>query len=123
MTTELYFFDSYALIELLKANANYFRYTRSEIIMTKLNLFEVYHAFAKHHGQARADRFLEDYKGKTVEFDENVVRAAALMRLRFADRHMSMTDVIGYVVAALKEVKFLTGDRQFQDLPNVEFVK
>ncbi len=123
MTTEPYFFDSYALIELLKANANYFRYTESDIIMTKLNLFEVYHAFAKYYGQERADRFLEDYREKTIDFDENVVRAAALMRIRFAQRRMSMTDVIGYAVAAMKNVKFLTGDRQFQDLPNVEFVR
>ncbi|MBI2444856.1 hypothetical protein HYV43_00525 [Candidatus Micrarchaeota archaeon] len=123
MTTDAYFFDSYALIELLKANANYFRYTQSEIIMTNLNLFEVYHAFAKQYGQHRADRFFDDYKEKAIPYDEDVIRAAVLMKIRFADRRMSMADVIGYMVAAKKDVKFLTGDRAFEDLPNVEFVK
>jgi len=123
MTTEAYFFDSYALLELLKANANYFRYTQSEIVMTKLNLFEMYHSIAKQGGQTQADQFMKDYRDKTVDFDTDVIRAAAMMRIRFADRRLSMTDVIGYVLAASKNVKFLTGDRQFADLPNVEFVK
>ena len=34
-----------------------------------------------------------------------------------------MTDCVGYVVAKRVGVKFLTGDREFKDMPNVEFVK
>ena len=36
---------------------------------------------------------------------------------------LSMTDCVGYVVAKRLGVKFLTGDKEFRNFQNVEFVK
>ena len=49
------------------------------------------------------------------------IKNATDMRLKF--KHMSFPDVIGYVVAKRLGIKFLTGDNDFKDMKNVEFVK
>ena len=38
-------------------------------------------------------------------------------------RNVSMTDCVGYILAKQLGIKFLTGDKEFEHLDNVEFVK
>jgi len=38
-------------------------------------------------------------------------------------RNLSYTDCIGYVYATENDLIFLTGDKEFENLENVEFVK
>ena len=47
MTDEAYFFDSYALIEVLKQNEMYKPYINSQVVTTKLNLFEIFYSILK----------------------------------------------------------------------------
>ncbi len=123
MTDSHYFFDSYALIELIKGNENYKEYAPVGMIFTKLNLFEVYYALLRLDGQQKADSFLYSYSYYAVDYDETVIADAAHFRLQYAKRNISMVDAIGYVVAKRFFMKFLTGDQQFKDLENVEYVK
>ncbi|MBI2660858.1 hypothetical protein HYX09_01165, partial [Candidatus Woesearchaeota archaeon] len=51
------------------------------------------------------------------------IEEAAKFRLKMKKRNISMTDCIGYVISGKLKVKFLTGDKEFEHLPNVEFVK
>lgn len=44
-------------------------------------------------------------------------------RLKWKDRKVSMTDCISYFQASELGIKFLTGDKEFEDFENVEFVK
>lgn len=120
--TETYFADSYAIIELVRANANYRPFLDAHLEYTQLNLFEAYHAFAKQWGEKRANELMDGLQ-KPTEFDNDTIRRAALMKMHFKERRMSMADVIGYVVAIKKGIPFLTGDQQFKDLPNVAFVR
>ena len=39
---ETYFFDSYAIMEIIKGNQNYKKYISANIILIKENIFEVY---------------------------------------------------------------------------------
>ena len=47
------------------------------------------------------------------------------MDFRFLNKksNLSYIDCIGYITAFKKEVKFVTGDDQFKNMKNVEFVK
>ena len=38
-------------------------------------------------------------------------------------KDLSYTDCIGYIYAARNNMKFLTGDKEFEGMKNVEFVK
>ena len=121
MTTE-YFFDSYAIIEILLASENYARFVSSEFITTKLNIFEVYYRLLRDSPED-ADIFIKGYASKAVDFDSVVITEACKFRLENKTKKLSMTDCIGYMLALKSGVKFLTGDKEFKDMPNVEFVK
>ena len=37
--------------------------------------------------------------------------------------NISYIDAIGYTISLERGIKFLTGDKEFKNLPNVEFIK
>ena len=115
-----YFFDSYAIIEILNASEKYMKFINSDFITTKLNLFEVYYKLVQ-LSEEKANSFLSLYAAKTVDFDEAVITEAC--KLKLSNKKLSMTDCIGYMVALKAGLKFLTGDKEFKDMQNVEFVK
>lgn len=120
---EKLFFDTYALIEIIKGNDNYKKYRNSGIVLTKLNLFELYYATINGHGEDRARVELSKNSVFAVDFDNEIIENAAKMKLFFKKQRISMVDCVGYITAKKLGIKFLTGDKQFEFLPDVEFVK
>lgn len=123
MTDDAYFFDTYAVMEVAQGSESYRPYTSCEAFICVLNLFEMYYSACRRWGLEAADKLMELYRESAVAFGEDVVKEGALMRLRHFRLNLSMADCIGYVLARRLRVKFLTGDRQFEGMPNVEFVK
>jgi|SRR3989344_1005774 len=121
-TETKFFFDSYAFFEIIKANKNYEKYTDSFVATTKLNLFELYNGLLKDMPEI-ADSELDKYYLFVVDFDKEIIKEAAKMRVKLNKNNVSMTDCIGYILAKRLDIKFLTGDKEFKDLDNVEFVK
>ena len=118
-----YFFDSYALFEIMRGNVNYENFTNSNIQTTKLNLFEVYFGFLKENNQELASISLNRFINFAIDFDKEIIQEAAKFKLKLNDRNVSMVDCIGYILAKNLQIKFLTGDKQFEHFENVEFVK
>lgn len=121
--TETYFFDTYAIVEILRSNGNYLEYINKNAIITKLNIFEVFYNIMRDFGKDKAKKAVDQYYPSVIEFGRSVIEEAAEFRLLHKKRDVSMTDCIGYIIAKKMGIKFLTGDEQFKDLPNVEFVK
>lgn len=120
---ETFFFDSYALFEIIKGNNNYLKYLNENIIITKLNLFELYYGLLRESDEKIAATILNKYAEFAIDFDMNMIKQAAKFRLMHNKYKLSMTDCIGYITSIKLGIKFLTGDMQFENLPNVEFVK
>jgi len=124
MTNEgFYFFDSYALIEILKQNPRYAQYTTMMVITSKLNLFEIFYYLLRMGKEKEAFVILQKYDKFTADFDDKIIAQAAYMKYQHKQKKLSMTDCIGYVLAQQMDIKFLTGDKEFEHLENVEFVK
>ncbi len=120
---ETLFFDTYAFYKIYEGSESYKKYEDCTIVTTKLNLFEIYVVILRNSGEGDAEEFFNNYYKFVRDFDENVIKNAAKLKLRLNKRDVSMTDCIGYSLAKQLEIKFLTGDKEFQDLENVEFVK
>lgn len=118
-----YFFDSYAIMEISKGNENYKDYVNSDIIITKLNLFEIFFSTLWQTGEKEAEEIFEDYKKFIIDFSLREVKEAAKLKFNHRKRKLSMVDCIGYVLAKALGIKFLTGDKEFEGFNNVEFVK
>src|SRR3989344_1544503 len=124
MGVKTLFFDTYAFFEILNRNTGYSGFvTDISIITTKLNLMELYYGILKNYGKASADKIFERFLEFAVEIDDETIKEAMQFRLQNRERKFSYIDAIGSIIALRRNVRFLTGDVQFKDLPNVEFVK
>jgi len=122
-----FFADTYAIIEILKGNKNYKQYIDYNLITTEFNLLEVSYALVRDFGGEKALEKIklvrDSFKIIKVE-DEDFVKASSI-RLKFKGKgkNLSLVDCLGYAVALRLGIKFLTGDEEFRDIENVEFVK
>ena len=118
-----FFHDTYAIIELMQGNPSYKKFQDFKIITTVLNIGEVYAILLRNDGKAKADEWFENFDFELLEIlPEDIVEAT---RFRYINRKksISITDSVGYTLSLKHKIKFLTGDKQFEDMQNVEFVK
>lgn len=120
---ELYFLDTYALFELFKGNENYNKFERNlAIATTKLNLMEFYYTLLR-IGTDNPDSYYERLLKFVVDISDDSIKKAMKFKLLHKSKELSYVDAIGYAVAAEKKAVFVTGDQQFKDMENVEYIK
>ena len=118
------FFDTYALHEIVNKNKNYLPYVKGvKIVITKLNLMEFYYGIYIKYGKYSADTYFDKLSDFAIDIDDEIIKKAMEFRAQNKKKKLSYTDCIGYVMSLLMGIKFLTGDRQFEGMENVEFVK
>ena len=118
-----YFFDSYAIIEIINENPKYIPYSNEEIILSLFNLAEIYWSVLNDFEEEKANIIFNIYKKVVVEIDDETLKEAIKFRKEQKKQDLSYTDCIGYIYAKRNNLKFLTGDSKFESLPFVEFVK
>ena len=64
---------------------------------------------------------LEKFSESIVEFNNSDIITASDIKKENPKR--SMTDCIGYAVSLRLKIKFMTGDKEFEYLENVEFIR
>ncbi|MBI2971556.1 MAG: PIN domain-containing protein [Candidatus Aenigmarchaeota archaeon] len=119
----MYYFDTYAFIEVLRGNPRYGRFKTTEIATTKLNLMEVYYWLLNNFGKQTADSFYDETVQYAIEVHDEVIKEAMVFRMGNKAKGLSYVDCIGYVLAKANGLRFLTGDIQFKGMDNVEFVQ
>lgn len=118
-----YFFDTYALISLVKGMPNYAKYTENRVTTTILNLIEFYFIILRDFGDKKAKELYDNFEECVVEVPKEVIFEAMKFRLANKKQRLSYVDCIGYYLAKKNKLRFLTGDKEFEKLSNVEFVK
>ncbi|MBS3082263.1 PIN domain-containing protein [Candidatus Pacearchaeota archaeon] len=118
-----YFFDSYAIIEIVKENPKYKLYGNEEIVLTLFNLAEIYWSTLNDFGEERAEEVFSKFRNNVVEIDDDTLKEAIKFRKEFKKHDLSYVDCFGYIYSKRNSLKFLTGDSKFEHLPFVEYVK
>ncbi len=117
---ELYFFDTYAIIEAIRGNPNYKKFRTLPIITSIFNLAELNYILKKEMTKDKADNYTEEYENALVEVAVTDIKKA--MDLKTKKRNLSIPDAIGYTLAIKNKAIFVTGDSDFKEFPNVEFI-
>ena len=123
---EGFFLDTFAIVEYLAGNKSFAPFFDGGRLATSvLNLAELYFRVLSEHGEDRAEAAYTAFRGFRTEVTESDVATGMRLRLRAraAGTNLSYADAIGYAMAGRLGLKFLTGDRAFRTMPNVEFVK
>ena len=71
-----YFFDSYAIIEIIKENPKYSPYLSEEAVLTIFNLAEIYWSALLYYNEEKADVIFETYKKAVVEINDEILNDA-----------------------------------------------
>ena len=119
-----FFFDTYAFYEIIVGNPKYIDFTKNvKIATTQLNLMELYYHLLDLYDKKHAMELFNRYKEFVVPISNSTIIEAMDFRKQHYKKNLSYVDCIGYTISREMNVLFLTGDRQFEDIPNVKFVK
>ena len=118
-----YFFDSYAIIEMVKRSQQFAVYLDEKITVTILNVIEIAQYFLINAGEEKAKKICDILSENVVELRNTDILIAVTFRTDHKKKSLSYADCIGYTYAKQHGLIFLTGDDAFKDMPNVEFVK
>ncbi len=119
-----YFYDTYAIFEYLKGNKKYQKYFKEPLgITTKLNLMELYYGLLD--DEDYADEIYSSFLSIVIDLSDVEIKKGMKMRKELKEKglNVSYVDALGYFISKERKIKFLTGDKEFKDLQNVEFVK
>jgi len=118
------FFDTYALIEIMKNNPNYAKYKDFDINTCTINLSEFYYFLLKVYNEKKADYLIKRINFKLANIIQtHVALKSSQFRFRYKKEKLSYIDCLGYILSKEMNMKFLTGDEKFKNKDNVEFVK
>lgn len=123
-----FFFDTYALHEVAEGGMGYVKYLEDVgIVTTKLNLMELYYTHLMKDKKDVAEALFERFREFCAELTDDIIKQAmqkkAELKLLKRSSNLSYVDCVGYTVAQRLKIPFLTGDKEFANLENVEFVK
>ena len=117
-----FFFDTYAIIELVKGNPKFARYGEYPLVTTLLNKIELCWWALNYDGEEFARILLKSIE-TLQEVTDDVIGTAMKFRKEHKKKDFAYADCIGYAFAQKHGLLFLTGDKQFRGLPGVELVE
>jgi len=118
----MFYFDTYAIIEIINGNMNYEKYKNQKIITCTLNLAELYWVFLNKYNRKTADYWIRNLSFDLIKFSEIECMEATRYRHSRKKSKLSFIDCLGYILGLKNNLKFLTGDKEFEKEPNTEFV-
>ena len=119
----MYFYDTYAVMELGKGNPQYKPFENQPFVMSVMNVGELYQISLREQGKEAADKWFTTFTAELLEITPEIMVKAVYFRFLNKKKNISLTDAVGYILALKHKLKFLTGDKEFRNLPNVEFIK
>ena len=115
--------DTYALVEIKLGNPKFLNLSQSPFVITDLTLAEFYRVLLRDANKEEADKWFKKLEHNSVPVGKEVLKEAVDFRHEHKKSGISFFDAVGYIFAMRKGYKFVTGDKQFERLANVEFRK
>lgn len=115
--------DTYALVEISKGNLNFISYLSLETTIPNLIMAEFYAVILREHDEKTADYWFKEFERFIIPVNMEILIKAVKYRQENKKQNLSFFDCIGYIFALENNMKFVTGDKEFKDKPNVEWIK
>lgn len=86
-------------------------------------MYEFYYSLLRDFNENIAKKFLYQFKEIALKIKDDHIFEASQFKLINRKKMLSYIDCLGYIMAKDYNMKFLTGNKEFENLENVEFVK
>ena len=113
--------DTYALIEIHDQNPNFLHYLNQEFIIPEITMAEFYGVILRDYNEKTAAYLIKKFSSFIIPVNLDVLIKAVKYRHENKQQNLSFFDCVGYIFARENIVKFVTGDKEFQNKPGVEF--
>lgn len=117
------YLDTYALIEIYLGNEKFSEYLNVEFVINDLTLAEFYGVLLREYGEGEAELWFKKLERYSLQVSRKVLIEAVKFRHEYKKQNISFFDAVGYVFAVKNGYIFVTGDKEFKKLSNVEFKK
>jgi uncharacterized protein len=115
--------DTYALIEIHWQNPKFFHLINQQIVITDITMAEFYQWLYKEYDQLTADYWERKWEASCKSVSRNVLLRAVRFRQDNKKKCYSFFDCVGYIFAKENNMTFVTGDKEFKGLSQVEFIR
>jgi predicted nucleic acid-binding protein len=85
-------------------------------------LAEVFYFLLREIDEKNAQKIIKKLNFEFIEISKEIALEAAIFKYENKTRNLSYADCIGYMTAIKNNLKFLTGDKEFNGMENVEFI-
>jgi hypothetical protein len=124
--SDSFFYDSYAVLAYASGHPLYAKYfDDNDGFLTKLNLMEVFYRSLEIYDSRVATDMINGFSKYLIEFGMDDIKNSMKLRLDLKRRghNVSYADAVGYFISKKMRIKFLTGDRAFEKLSGVEYIR
>ena len=115
--------DTYALIEIAKENVKFSKYLNSDFAITDITLSEFYFVLLREEGENFAEYWFKKLERYSMQVDKEILKEAMKFKYENRKRNISFFDAVGYTFSIKNGFLFVTGDKEFENMKNVEFQK
>lgn len=115
--------DTYALVEIYLGNEKFAEYLNVEFVINDLTLAEFYGVLLKEYGEGEATLWFKKLERYSLPVTKEILIESIKFRHEHKKQDISFFDAVGYVFSTMNGYYFATGDKEFENLPNVDFKK
>ncbi len=115
--------DTYALMEISQQNPEFEVYLDSDFVITEITLAEFYGVILGEYDEKTAEYWFRKLEGYAVSVSREILKEAVKFKHENRKVNISFFDAVGYVFSLANGCHFVTGDKEFKGLKNVEFKK
>jgi len=115
--------DTYALVEISRGNPKFSKYMDEDFVITDITLAEFYGIILREYDEQTADYWFRKLGPYSKGVSKEILIEAVKYRQKNKKKNLSFFDCVGYIFSVKNKINFLTGDKEFESLPSVEFVK
>ncbi|MBN2367975.1 PIN domain-containing protein [Candidatus Woesearchaeota archaeon] len=115
--------DTYALIEISDGNKEFISLLNEDYEITFVTIAEFWIVLYRKFNERTADYWLKKLSPKCTNIGLDIHIKARRFHYKNRKKNISITDCIGYIYAKENNLIFVTGDKEFKGLKNVEFIK
>ncbi len=115
--------DTYALIEISNGNAKFMKYLDLDFVITDLILAEFYAVILREYNEETANYWYKKLEPYSISVDKLILIEAIKFKYKHRKTNISFFDSVGYMFSLKNNYLFVTGDKEFENFNNVEFLK
>ena len=124
---KLFCLDTYAIVEIYYGNPKFSKFILGNFVISDWILGEFYYVWMQKYGEVEADTLIKELEKNSIQVSKEIIIKAMKFRYQHKkenkDSNISFFDAIGYIFSKENNYTFVTGDKEFEGLENVDYVK